>query len=539
MRSIFFQRSNIIMITLNSVSKRIGARVLFDNICVTFGQGNRYGLTGPNGAGKSTLLKIIMGLEEPTSGSVTLPKTVGYLKQNIEDFRECRLIDVVMMGNPRLWKTFEERDRLYEQEMTDEVGIRLGELEEIIAEEDGYSAESDAEVLLTGMGLDPSIHTEKMHTIPTDRQFRVMLCQALFGNPEALILDEPTNHLDLESIGWLEDFLHQYSGVLIVVSHDRHFLNAVTSHIADIDYETLIIYPGNYDSMLVAKTAVRERAEEDNKSKEKKIAQLREFVSRFGAGTRASQVQSRVREIERLQPQELKKSNIQRPYIRFYPPEKPSGQIVFKAEHLCKSYDNKSVIDNFSFEVNKGDKIGIIGNNGKGKTTLIKLLAQALRQDGGKVELGHQVQIGYFPQNHAEIIDKKSPMTAFEWLKSKKEGVYDQDIRSILGKMLFGGDDAFKTLGHLSGGETARLIIGSLMLCNFNVLLLDEPNNHLDLEAVSALAWALQDFKGTVLVASHDRDLINKSCNKILAFEQNKIRLFDGTLDEYFSVTKK
>ncbi len=527
------------MITLNSVSKRIGARVLFDNICVTFGQGNRYGLTGPNGAGKSTLLKIIMGLEEPTSGSVTLPKTVGYLKQNIEDFRECRLIDVVMMGNPRLWKTFEERDRLYEQEMTDEVGIRLGELEEIIAEEDGYSAESDAEVLLTGMGLDPSIHTEKMHTIPTDRQFRVMLCQALFGNPEALILDEPTNHLDLESIGWLEDFLHQYSGVLIVVSHDRHFLNAVTSHIADIDYETLIIYPGNYDSMLVAKTAVRERAEEDNKSKEKKIAQLREFVSRFGAGTRASQVQSRVREIERLQPQELKKSNIQRPYIRFYPPEKPSGQIVFKAEHLCKSYDNKSVIDNFSFEVNKGDKIGIIGNNGKGKTTLIKLLAQALRQDGGKVELGHQVQIGYFPQNHAEIIDKKSPMTAFEWLKSKKEGVYDQDIRSILGKMLFGGDDAFKTLGHLSGGETARLIIGSLMLCNFNVLLLDEPNNHLDLEAVSALAWALQDFKGTVLVASHDRDLINKSCNKILAFEQNKIRLFDGTLDEYFSVTKK
>lgn len=528
------------MITLNSVSKKIGARVLFDNITVTFGQGNRYGLTGPNGAGKSTLLKIIMGLEEPTSGTVTLPRTVGYLKQNIEDYREARLIDVVMMGNPRLWKTLEERDRLYEVEMTDEVGIRLGELEEIIGEENGYSAESDAEILLSGMGIESELHTEKMHTIPTDRQFRVMLCQALFGTPEALILDEPTNHLDLESIGWLEKFLHEYSGVLIVVSHDRHFLNEVTTHIADIDYETLIIYNGNYDNMLVAKTAVRERTEDENKSKEKKVAQLREFVSRFGAGTRASQVQSRVREIERLQPQELKKSNIQRPYIRFYPPEKPSGQIVFKAEHLSKAYDGKQVIDNFDFEVNRGDKIGIIGNNGKGKTTLIKLLAGVIQQDSGKVEPGHHVQIGYFPQNHGEIVDKKSPMTAFEWLKKKKEGVYDQDIRSILGKMLFGGDDAFKSLGHLSGGETARLIVGWLMLCNFNVLLLDEPNNHLDLEAVSALAWALQDFKGTVLVASHDRDLINKSCNKILAFEEdNKIRLFDGTLDEYFSVHKK
>ena len=527
------------MITLNSITKRVGPRVLFDGISVTFGQGNRYGLTGPNGAGKSTLLKIIMGLEEPTSGSVTLPRTVGYLKQNIEDFRDQRLIDVVMMGNPRLWNTFVERDRLYEEEMTDEVGIRLGELEEIIAEENGYSAESDAEMLLSGMGIDASLHDQKMHTIPTDRQFRVMLCQALFGNPEALILDEPTNHLDLESIGWLEEFLHEYSGVLIVVSHDRHFLNAVTTHIADIDYETLIIYPGNYDSMLVAKTAVRERAEEENKSKEKKIAQLREFVSRFGAGTRASQVQSRVREIERLQPQELKKSNIQRPYIRFYPPERPSGQTVFKVEHLCKSYDGKSVINNLFFEVNRGDKIGIIGNNGKGKTTLIKLLAQATMQDSGKAEIGHHAQIGYFPQNHAEIIDKKSPQTSFEWLKSKKQGVYDQDIRSILGKMLFGGDDAFKSVGHLSGGETARLIIGALMLCNYNVLLLDEPNNHLDLEAVSALAWALQDFKGTVLIASHDRDLIQKSCNKILAFEENKVTLFDGTLEEYFETRKK
>ncbi len=524
------------MITLLNVSKKLGARVLFENVTITFNRGNRYGLTGPNGAGKSTLLKIVMGIEEATSGSVSLPKKVGYLKQNIEDFHHKNVIDVVMMGNLRLWNAFAERDQLYEQEMTDEIGIRLGELEEVISEEDGYSAESDAEILLIGMGIPAEWHHQPMHTIPTDRQFRVMLCQALFGHPQALILDEPTNHLDLESIGWLEEFLHAYEGTLIVVSHDRHFLNAVTTHIADIDYETLIIYPGNYDEMLVTKTSVRERTEEENKSKEKKVAQLKEFVARFGAGTRASQVQSRVREIERLQPQELKKSNIQRPYIRFYPPEKPSGQIVFKTDHLSKSYQGgHPVIDNFSFEVNRGDKVAVIGNNGKGKTTLLKMLAGVLAQDLGKIELGHQVQIGYFPQNHQEVIDKKSSQTAFEWLKSKKAGVYDQDIRSILGKMLFSGEDAFKPISHLSGGETARLLIGSLMLGNYNVLILDEPNNHLDLEAVSALAWALEDFKGTVLLASHDRDLIQKSTQKTLAFEEKGIRLFDGPLNEYFT----
>jgi ATPase subunit of ABC transporter with duplicated ATPase domains len=527
------------MITLVNVSKKMGARTLFEDIQITFNAGNRYGLTGPNGAGKSTLLKIIMGLEEPTHGTVNLPNKVGYLKQNIEDFHNYRLVDVVIMGNPRLWKTFAERDALYEEEMTDSIGIRLGELEEIIAEEDGYTAESDAEVLLAGMGIPEELYYQPMHTIPTDRQFRVMLCQALFGNPPALILDEPTNHLDLESIGWLETFLHGYNGVLIVVSHDRHFLNAVTTHIADIDYETLIIYPGNYDQMLVTKTASRERAEEENKSKEKKAAQLREFVAKFGAGTRASQVQSRIREIERLQPQDLKKSNIQRPYIRFYPPEKAPGQIIFKVENLAKTYHTHPVFEKLNFEVQRGDKIAVLGNNGKGKTTLLKLLAGAIAQDTGKVEVGHQVQIGYFPQNHAEFIDKKSAQEAFEWLKSQREGIYDQEIRSILGKMLFGGDDAFKPISHLSGGETARLLIGRLMLCNFNTLILDEPNNHLDLEAVSALAWALEDFKGTVLLASHDRDLIQRAANKLIVFEEKGIRFFDGKLDEYLSVCKK
>lgn len=263
------------MITLREISKKIGSRVLFENITATFNAGNRYGLTGPNGSGKSTLLKIIMGVEDATSGNVSLPPSIGFLKQNIEPFRDFTVIDTVIMGNTRLWETLQERDRLYEEEMTDQVGIRLGELEEIIAEENGYSAESDAEVLLIGMGIPQEFHREKMHAIPTDSQFRVLLCQALFGEPEALLLDEPTNHLDMESIGWLEKFLHQYTGTLIVVSHDRHFLNAVTTHIADIDYDTLIIYPGNYDEMLVAKMAVRTRTEDENKSKEKKSRSLK------------------------------------------------------------------------------------------------------------------------------------------------------------------------------------------------------------------------------------------------------------------------
>lgn len=523
------------MITLNSVTKKVGTRLLFEDVTVTFNQGCRYGLTGPNGAGKSTLLKIVMGLVEPTSGSVSLPRKIGFLNQNIEDFAEQKVIDTVMMGNKRLWDTLVERERLYNEEMTDEVGIRLGELEEIIGEEDGYTAESDAEVLLGGMGLPEEFWHRKMGEIPTDIQFRVMLCQALFGAPPALILDEPTNHLDLESITWLETFLHEYKGTLIVVSHDRHFLNAVTTHIADIDYETIILYPGNYDSMIVAKTAVRERADHENKGKEKKIAQLREFVSKFGAGTRASQVQSRMREIERLQPTDLKKSNIQRPYIRFYPPEKPSGQMVFRLENVSKGYDGLPVIRNFSYDIVRGDKIALIGNNGRGKTTILKMLASVIPQDKGKLDVGHNVSIGYFPQNHGDVIDKSSSMTIFDWLKARREGVYDQDVRSILGKMLFGGDDAFKQLSHLSGGETARLILGGLMLCNYNVLILDEPNNHLDLEAVSALGWALEDYKGTVIFASHDRDLIDHGAKKIIALEETGIRHFEGSLEDYLS----
>ncbi len=522
------------MITLMAISKKIGARTLFEEVNVVFTKGNRYGLTGPNGSGKSTLMRLIAKVEEPTSGSVFLPNKVGFLQQNVEKFKDHLVLDTVIMGNQRLWRAIQERDDLSEKEPRD-VGLRLGELAEIIEEEDGYSAESNGEELLIGMGVPEKFYQKKMDSIPTDMQFRVLLCQALFGSPEALLLDEPTNHLDLESIGWLEQFLLNYKGILIVTSHDRHFLNTITTHTADIDYETLIVYPTAYDQMVLTKTAIRTRIEEENRSKQKKISQLQEFVAKFGAGTRASQVQSRIREIDRLKPIEAKQSNIQRPYIRFCNVEKKSGQIVLKAENISKGYGEQLVINNFSLEISIGDKIGVVGNNGSGKTTLLKMLAGAISPDSGMIQKGHQVEIGYFPQNHEDVVDKKIEESLFEWLKKQKKNSYDQEIRNVLGKMLFGGDDSFKLTRSLSGGETARIILAGLMLRSCNLLILDEPNNHLDLESVDALATALKEFKGAVIIASHNRNLLNEISNKIIAFDHGKISTSNQSLEEYLS----
>lgn len=523
------------MITISEICKTFGSRTLFEAVTLTFAEGHRYALTGPNGSGKSTFMRLIMGVEEPTSGSIHLPKKVGMLKQNIEDFRDFKILDVALMGNEPLWRALQERERLYEGDMDDAIGMRLGDLEEIVAEENGYTAESDAQSLLQGLHIPLSLHEKKMSEVPTALQFRVLLCQALFGEPQALLLDEPTNHLDLETIRWLESFLLHYKGVLIVTSHNRHFLNQIATHVADIDYETIIVYPGNYDDMIGAKGAIREREEASVRSREKKISQLRDFVARFGAGTRASQVQSRQREMQRLQPQDLKKSNIQRPYIRFYPSEKSLGQIALKTQKLDKSYGATEVLRRVSLEIHRGDKIGVIGNNGAGKTTLLKLLAGRLAPDAGAVFPGHGAQVAYFPQDHAEVLHPNPGESAFDWLRDAKAQTYDQDIRSALGKLLFSGEDAFKGAETLSGGERARLILARIMLSDHNILILDEPNNHLDLEAVSALAWGLEEYKGVVVVASHDQDLIAGVATRILSFEEDRIRLFDGGLEAYLA----
>ena len=521
------------MIILDKITKKIGARILFENVSASFNSNERYGLTGPNGAGKSTMMKIMMGLEDATSGIVSLPKKVGFLKQDIAEFKTNIIRDVVMMGNKRLWAAIAEQDKLYAEEITDAVGMRLAELEEIVGEENGYTAGSDAEVLLEGMGILPKYYDAQMHELPNDMQFRVLLCQALYGNPEALLLDEPTNHLDLEAIRWLETFLKSFEGTLIVVSHDRHFLNAVCTCIADIDYETIINYPGNYDDMVVAKSEVRSRVDAENKNKEKKAEQLKQFVAKFGAGTRASQVQSRIKEIEKLQPQELKKSNILRPYICFQTPERNSGAITYKLKKVSMSFDGHSVIKDFNYEVNRGDKIAIIGNNGMGKTTLLKLIGGIITPTEGEVVQGVQTMFGYFPQLHEERIDKKSGISILDFLRTQKANAHEQEIRSALGKLLFPGDDAFKGIAKLSGGETARVLLAGLILNTFNTLILDEPNNHLDLESVSALGSGLKNYSGTVVFASHDRDLIDTVATRIISIEKNGIHKFDGPLEEY------
>src|SRR6476659_3767931 len=363
-----------LMISVSNVSMRYGAKILFDEVSTAFTPGKRYGLTGPNGAGKTTFMNLLSGELEPQKGSVVRPKKLSVLSQDQFAFDKYRVLDTVIMGNKRLWAAMEERDKIYSKpEMSNEDGMRLGELEGIVGEEDGYSAESDAAILLQGLDIPDTVHERKMGELPSGQKMRVLLAQALFGHPQALLLDEPTNHLDLDSIHWLQDFLNRYEGTLIVISHDRHFLNNVCTHIADIDYETIITYTGGYDDMVLAKTQARATIEAENETREEKIAQLNDFIARFSAGTRSSQVQSRRKEVERLQTTELARSNIQRPYIRFQM-NRPSGRTAMEIKNVSKAHGGIPIVSSFSAVVNRGEKIVLVGRNAQGKTTLLKAL---------------------------------------------------------------------------------------------------------------------------------------------------------------------
>jgi ATPase subunit of ABC transporter with duplicated ATPase domains len=528
---------------------RFGAKVLFEDVDCTFLPGRRYAITGPNGAGKSTLLKILTGDIEPAKGSVTRPKKFGVLRQDQFAFDQFRVIDTVIMGNAPLWKALEERDILYakpHEELTDEDGMRLGELEGIVGDEGGYTAETDAAVLMDGLGVDSSLHERRMGELQGGQKVRVLLAQALFGSPPALLLDEPTNHLDLNSVHWLQDYLSHYEGVLIVISHDRHFLNSVCTHVADIDYETVIMYTGGYDDMVLAKTQIRSRIEAGNAQREKKIAQLNEFIARFSAGTRSSQVMSRKKEVERLQTSELAKSNIARPYIRFEM-KKQSGRHPLECRGLAKAYDGFQVFDGFSAAVSRGEKIAVMGRNGAGKSTLLKSLirngtgfiddADRLFEAEGTVKWGHEVVAGYFSQDHTDSIAKNT--TAIEWLHSFDSQASQEELRGLLGQMLFSGEDALKPTKALSGGEAARLIFCRLMLQKPNFLVLDEPTNHLDLEAINALNFALQKYEGTVLLVTHDHDLIEEVATRIWHVEGGHIEDFKGPYEEYVAYAQE
>src|SRR6266540_371321 len=523
------------MISVSNVSMRYGAKILFDEVSTGFTPGKRYGLTGPNGAGKSTFMKLLSGELEPQKGTVVRPKKLGVLSQNQFAFDRYRVIDAVIMGNKRLWAALEERDQLYSKaEMTDADGMRLGELEGIVGEEDGYTAESAAAVLLQGLDIPDELHERKMGELPGGHKVRVLLAQALFGHPQALLLDEPTNHLDLDSIHWLQGFL-----------------NRVCTHIADIDYETIITYTGTYDDMVVAKTQIRSQIESQNAQREKKISQLNDFIARFSAGTRSSQVQSRRKEVERLQVTELAKSNIQRPYLKFEQ-KRPSGKHILEVEGVTKSYGDTPVIRTFTASVTRGEKIALMGRNGAGKTTLVNaLLANSptvpeaeLRKtsgyDGpflndGKVIWGHEAAVGFFAQDHKALIEPGT--TVFDWLHQWDPSAAHEEIRGLLGQMLFPRDDADKRTDILSGGEASRLLFCKLMLQKPNVLVLDEPTNHLDLESINALNIALQRYHGTVLLVTHDEDLIDEVATRIWHFEGNhQVTDFKGVYEEYQAI---
>ena len=537
------------MLSVSNVSMRYGAKILFEEVSTAFTPGKRYGLTGPNGSGKSTFMKLLSGELEPQKGTVVRPRKLGVLSQDQFAFDPHSVIDTVIMGNKRLWAALQERDAIYaKHDMTDADGMKLGELEGIVGEEDGYTAESDAAILLQGLDISDDLHSRKMGELQGGQKVRVLLAQALFGHPQALLLDEPTNHLDLDSIHWLQGFLNVYDGVVIAISHDRHFLNSICTHIADIDYETIITYTGTYDDMVVAKTQVRSQIESQNAHREKKIAQLNEFIARFSAGTRSSQVQSRRKEVERLQVTELARSNIQRPYIKFEQ-KRPSGKHILELEGLRKSYADKEVIRTFTASVIRGEKIALMGRNGAGKTTLLNaLLANSpttpeaeLRKtsgydgefiDGGKVIWGHEASVGYFAQDHRTLIETGT--TALEWLHQWDPSASNEELRGILGQMLFAREEATKSTNVLSGGEAARLLFCKLMLQKPNVLVFDEPTNHLDLESINALNIALQRFHGTVLLVTHDHDLIDEVATRIWHFESDhKITDFKGSYEDY------
>jgi ATPase subunit of ABC transporter with duplicated ATPase domains len=538
------------MIFVENVSMRFGPRILFEDVTCSFLDGRRYAISGPNGAGKSTLMKILTGELEPTKGTVTRPKKLGILRQDQFAFDQFRVIDTVVKGNEPLWSALEERDNLYAKphdQLTDADGMRLGELEGIVGEEGGYTAEADAAILLDGLGVESSLHERQMGELQGGQKVRVLLAQALFGNPPALLLDEPTNNLDLDSVHWLQAYLLEYEGVLIVISHDRHFLNSVCTHTADIDYETVIMYNGGYDDMVLAKTQIRSRIETDNANREKKIAQLNDFIARFSAGTRSAQATSRKKEVERLQTTVLARSNIARPYIRF-DMKRASGRHPLEIKSVAKNYGDLKVIKPFTAAVTRGEKIALTGRNGTGKTTLLKSLIRNAGEfidpaekdfpiDGGSVKWGHEVSVGYFAQDHRDSV--VTDLTAIEWLWQFDPQASQEELRGLLGQMLFSGEDALKPTKALSGGEIARMIFCRLMLQKPNFLVLDEPTNHLDLESINALNIALQRYDGTVLLVTHDEDVLDEVATRIWHFKSGKIEDFKGPYSDYLIMSRE
>ena len=537
------------MISTNNLTMQFGAKPLFENVSVKFGEGNRYGLIGANGSGKSTFMKILGGDLEQSSGEVAIDNGVrlGKLRQDQFAYEDMRVLDVVMMGHTEMWAAMTERDAIYaNMEATEDDYMRAAELEGKFAEYDGYTAEARAGALLSGVGIEEALHQANMSEVAPGFKLRVLLAQALFSKPDVLLLDEPTNNLDINTIRWLEDTLNQYDSTMIIISHDRHFLNEVCTHTADVDYGTVTVYPGNYDEYMLASAQSRERAMKDNAKAKEKLQELQEFVARFSANkSKARQATSRLKQADKIKDEmvEVKPSTRQNPYIRFEPDEKAKlHRQAVEIDGLSKGFD-KQLFKDINFIMEAGERLAIIGPNGAGKSTLLKLLAGAFKPeyaegvaaDKGSVKWAEKANIGYYPQDHENDFDCNDDLTT--WMRQwGLEGDDEQVIRGTLGRLLFGSNDVTKNVRVLSGGEKGRMLYGKLILQKPNVMVMDEPTNHMDMESIESLNMALDKFPGTLIFVSHDRQFVSSLATQILELDgEGGYDYFLGDYETYLS----
>ena len=525
------------MIQASNITLRLGKKALFEDVNIKFTEGNCYGLIGANGAGKSTFLKILSGELEPTNGDVIITpgERLSVLEQDHFKYDEYPVIDTVIMGNQRLYDIMKEKDAIYmKEDFSDEDGIRASELEAEFAEMDGWNAESDAATLLNGLGIEPELHYEIMSNLNGDQKVKVLLAKALFGNPDILLLDEPTNHLDLDAIAWLEEFLINYDKTVIVVSHDRYFLNKVCTNTADIDYGKIQLYAGNYDFWYESSQLIMKQRKEANKKKEEQIKELQEFISRFSANaSKSKQATSRKRALEKIELDDIKPSSRKYPYIDFRP-EREIGNEVLTVDGISKTIDGVKVLDNVSFTVGHDDKIGFVGANEIAKTTLFQILAGEMEPDEGSYKWGVTTSQSYFPKDNTKIFD--TDLIIVDWLTQFSEIKDATYVRGFLGRMLFAGEDGVKKMRVLSGGERVRVLLSRMMIENSNVLILDEPTDHLDMESITALNTGLTKFPGVILFSSRDHQVVQTTANRIIEIMPNgtiidKVTTYDEYLE--------
>lgn len=525
------------MITTANITMQFGAKPLFENISAKFGNNNRYGLIGANGCGKSTFMKILSGKLQPSAGNVSMAPgtTLGVLSQDQFAFEQYSVIDTVIMGDTRLWEIKQERDRIYSlPEMSDEDGMKVADLETEFAELDGYSAESRAGELLLDAGIAETLHYGPMSEVAPGWKLRVLLAQALFAEPDILLLDEPTNNLDIFTISWLEEQLNKRTSTMIIISHDRHFLNSVCTHMADIDYGELRIYPGNYDDYMQASTLAREQLLNENAKKSAEIAELQNFVNRFSANaSKAKQATSRAKKIEKITLEEVKASSRVSPYIIFKQAKKLHRQAL-TLEKMGHGFENGLLFKTDDLLIEAGSRVAVLGENGVGKTTFVRCLMEELSAKEGVVKWSENAMLGYCPQDSSTMFAQD--MTLFDWMSQWRTPKHDDlVVRSMLGRLLFSADDINKSVKVCSGGEKNRLIFGKLMMMDTNVLIMDEPTNHMDMEAIEALNTALLNYDGTVIFVSHDREFVSSLATHILEIKDKAVIDFHGTYDEYLA----